>query len=107
MSFGLKIYNAQGGVELDTDNRLVRFVASYTITLGSNSTSTTVSVTGMSNDTTWAAWSYSTNTDPTPEPQNNVFGQEYGLSPSVTINSGSFTVTGQASSVIVVSIMRV
>jgi len=52
MAYGLNVWDASGNVRLDTTDREVRFVALYTGTTAGNST-TTITVSGMSNDGTW------------------------------------------------------
>lgn len=52
MAYGLKIYDASGNIRLDTTDRECRFVGLYTGSVAASSTSN-ISVTGMSNDGTW------------------------------------------------------
>ena len=54
MSYGLRVWNASGVLELDITNRLIRMHSkhSYSIAINSN---TTISVPGITTDGTWMA----------------------------------------------------
>lgn len=53
MAYGLRTYDSAGNVVVDITDRLTRFVGSYSISVGANTT-IFVSVPGMTNDGTWA-----------------------------------------------------
>ena len=52
MAYGLQIWDASGNVRLDTSDREFRYVAFYTGSVSASS-STNVSVSGLTNDGTW------------------------------------------------------
>ena len=52
MAYGLNVWDASGNVRLDTSNREFRYVAFYTGSVSASS-STNVSVSGLTNDGTW------------------------------------------------------
>jgi hypothetical protein len=52
MAYGLKVYDASSNIRLDTTDREFRYVAFYTGSVAA-SASTTVSVSGLTNDGTW------------------------------------------------------
>jgi len=52
MAYGLRVWDSSGNVRVDTTDRQMRFVALYTGSTSGNAT-TTITVTGMSNDGTW------------------------------------------------------
>ena len=52
MSYGLRIWNSSGGLELDITDRITRFFASYSYSIPRFG-SVTVSIPGYSTDGTW------------------------------------------------------
>ena len=52
MAYGLNVWDASGNVRLDTSDREFRYVAFYTGSVSASS-STNVSVSGLTNDGTW------------------------------------------------------
>jgi len=52
MAYGLKVYDASSNIRLDTTDREFRYVAFYTGSVSASS-STNVSVSGLTNDGTW------------------------------------------------------
>ncbi len=52
MAYGLKVYDASSNIRLDTTDREFRYVAFYTGSVAASS-STNVSVSGLTNDGTW------------------------------------------------------
>jgi len=83
MAYGLRIFNASGVVRLDTTDRVARYVSHHTGTLA-NGSSTTVAVSGLSDDGTWEMLCESDGSGAT-----KMVG---------TIGSGSFTVLHKADS---------
>ena len=55
MSYGLQVFDANGGVMVDVVDRLTRIHSVYSVTVPAN-TSTLYLVAGMTNDGTWAAF---------------------------------------------------
>ena len=52
MSYGLRIWNSSGGLELDITDRITRFFAAYSYSIPAFG-SVTVSIPGYSTDGTW------------------------------------------------------
>jgi hypothetical protein len=81
MAYGLKVFDATGNnVRLDTTDRMIRFVAYYTGTTAASST-TTISVSGMTNDGTWGL-------------NDDYYGNLFA---ALAIGSGQFTHTNSSS----------
>ena len=55
MSYGLQVFDANGGVVVDVVDRLTRIHSVYSVKVPAN-TSTLYLVAGMTNDGTWAAF---------------------------------------------------
>jgi hypothetical protein len=52
MAYGLKVYDANGNVRLDTNDREFRYVANYSGNLAAGATAN-ITVSGLSTDGTW------------------------------------------------------
>lgn len=79
MAYGLKIWDANGNVRLDTTDRQFRYVAYYSGTVPNNST-VTINVSGMTNNGTWGL--------------NETNGSNLAL--KISMGSNQFTLTNTA-----------
>lgn len=56
MSYGLRVWDAAGSLVLDVTDRLTRYHGAYSCTLGGYGTHQDVTVPGIADDGTWAAF---------------------------------------------------
>lgn len=53
MAYGLKVYDTNGNVRLDTSDRMIRFHSTVSGTITQSSSPVTLYVSGITNDGTW------------------------------------------------------